>query len=102
MPAGSPIGLDVVATTDDPFAVFELVSGYGTVGMSLGIPTVGLHTVYCWASSPGPYGQIMRYVGPSTRYSISSSALAMLRGCLTILERAQKLLVRFIPDLHCI
>lgn len=33
---------DVVTTIDKPLAVFEVVSAYGTVGLSLGLPTVGL------------------------------------------------------------
>lgn len=31
----------VMLTVDKPLAVFEVVSAYGTVGLSLGIPTVG-------------------------------------------------------------
>lgn len=34
---------DVAATVDTPPTVFEVVSAYGTVGLSLGIPTVGPH-----------------------------------------------------------
>ena len=39
--------LGLVATIDKLLAVFELVSAYGTVGLSLGLPTVGLRAADC-------------------------------------------------------
>lgn len=39
-------GLGVVMVVDKPLVVFELVSAYGTVGLSLGLPMVSpLRTV---------------------------------------------------------
>jgi Trk-type K+ transport system membrane component len=41
-PSVSISDLNIAVTVDKPLAVFEMVSAYGTVGLSLGLPTVGL------------------------------------------------------------
>ena len=41
LPSVSVPGLDVATVVDKPPVVFELVSAYGTVGLSLGLPMVG-------------------------------------------------------------
>ena len=46
LPSVSFSGSDIVVAIYKPLTVFELVSAYGTVGLSLGLPMVGLfHTV---------------------------------------------------------
>lgn len=50
-PLVSVPGLGAATAIDDPLTVFELVSAYGTVGLSLGLPTVGLLRIMGFGTS---------------------------------------------------
>lgn len=78
-PSVSVSGPDAAATIDRPLAVFELVSAYGTVGLSLGIPTVSL--LHTWTLGyPDSFSQ--------ANYSLSGAfrSLSKLIICLVMLR----------------